>query len=210
MAALHRLCDGGRSVGVRVAAALARVGIEATAVGRTALDARVERLALDRPVDRVLATERETFLLATGDPLPPGPSLLIEIETHRVRCGDRLVALTPQQIALLEFLASSGGATPEELYLRAFGGLRYDPRRHRTTVYVAVARLRRCLERLMGADAIVNRSDGRYRVGPQTRAAVLCTVDAIPPESGLAARLSRDPLAKLLALRTSPASSHPS
>ena len=203
--ALARVMDGGRSVGDRVAAALARVGIRAPVVGRTALDATVARLGLDRRADRVLATDAETFLLADGEPLPLRSPMLINLDAQEVRAGDRATHATPQQVALLEFLCTSGGATLEEIHLRVLGGRQYDPQRHRTTVYVAIARLRGALEPVVGADANLERSDGRYRISPALHAAVLCAVDGVPPRSGLFVRLAQGTIARTLR-RTPPGS----
>jgi hypothetical protein len=177
--------------GDRVAAALARVGVQVPLGARTALDERIARLGLDRPAARWLATDAETYLLADGEALPAGAQLLIDLDRKALRAGDRALALTPQQLALLEFLCTAGGATLEAIYVGVLGGREYHHLRHRSTVYVAITRLRAALEPLLGADVLIERADGRYRVRPDLAAAVVCSVDGVPAQSGLAARLAR-------------------
>ncbi|HEY7954435.1 MAG TPA: AAA family ATPase [Polyangia bacterium] len=177
--------------GDRVALALARVGAEAHAGARTALDERVVRLGLDRPAARWLATEAEAYLLSADEPLPTGSELLIDLDRKALVRGARSVALTPQQLALVEFLCTAGGATLEEIYLGVLGGRQYSQVRHRSTVYVAITRLRAALDPFVGAGAIIERADGRYRLRPDLGPAVLCAVGGLPAQSGLAARIAK-------------------
>jgi len=176
--------------GDRLAAARARLGLRTATGATTALDARVARLALDRPAARLLATESETWLLAADEPLPTDARLVVDVDRKALRAGARVLPLTAQRLALLEFLCTVGGATLEAIYLGVLGGREYHPLRHRSTVYVAINRLRAALDPLVGADAIVERAAGRYRLRADLGAAVLCSADAIPPSSGLAARLA--------------------
>jgi len=150
----------------------------------------VTRLGLDRPAARIYASEAATWLLAADEPLPADAHLLVDVDRKSVKAGGRVLPMTPQRVTLLEFLCTSGAATLEAIYRGVLGGREYNPLRHRSTVYVAINRLRAALDPLVGADAIVERAGGRYRVRADLSAAVLCSADAIPPESGLAARMA--------------------
>ncbi len=115
-----------------------------------------------------------TWLLAADEPLPRC-DLTADLDAGEVRASDTHLPLPRQKLQLLDALvqAGAGGVTIEQLYLKLWGAREYHPLRHRNTVYVALARLRESLAKLTHSEALVELSDGRYRLGPDLHVALL-------------------------------------
>jgi len=175
--------------GPRFISALNRIGLATISIGgSTAVDARIGRLQLTRPCDRALATDEGVFLLGEEEEvIARAFDLLLDLDVRQVSSGANGAQLTNQQVRLLDLLIQSGarGAGLEDVFLYALGGREYHVLRHRSSAYVAMTRLRTALEPLIGKQAILEGTDGRYRLRPGLRSATLTSASGARPDAAL-------------------------
>jgi hypothetical protein len=101
-----------------------------------------------------------------------GPEWTVDASALRIILADgRTVDLSHRKVLfdLLATLCANGGAaTKEQLLERAWGVREYHPLHHDNRLKVAVRKLRRLLEEVLGADPIETASDG-YRLRGKVR-----------------------------------------
>jgi hypothetical protein len=159
-----------------LARACRRAGVAAPARGDEAAPwaARVARLGLDRPAEHKWTLNGRAYLLAAREAPPEPFALVVDVDEGLAWSRGARVELPRQRLGLLVALAEAGeaGASIEDLYDKVWGGPPYHPLRHRNTVYVALTRLRASLDPVVGADALIEHGDGRYRLAAAVRVAV--------------------------------------
>jgi tetratricopeptide (TPR) repeat protein len=154
--------------------ACARVGLSAAVEGRREqrpFAGIVARLQLGRPATALLSVGARMFLLGPDETPPVSADLTVDLERARLVSGADTCDLARQQLllSLLDHLVAAGreGATAEELFLRVWGGSEYHPLRRRSSIYMALTRLRRLLEAALDrreAGAVIEQTRGRYRL----------------------------------------------
>ncbi len=166
-------------VDAALASACLRVGLDAAANPREAAGPwtdLVGRLGLDRPGLRLVSLRRSLFLTDEGEPIDEVLDLQVDVITGKVTAAEQVVDLSArrQLIRLLEVLTDAGeaGISLEHLYLEVWQGREYHPLKHRTTVHVALTRLRAALGPLVADLSLIEQHEGGYRIAPSCAVAL--------------------------------------
>jgi hypothetical protein len=181
-----------------LAVAFARVGLDPDWQSRPELrpfGAIVERLGLDRPASALQTVGSRAYLVAADDPIPAAARLTVDLEQGRIVLGSRSMDLGSQELLLrlLDHLVAAGasGMTTEDLFLTVWGGHEYHALRRRSSIYMALTRLRRILDSSLrpataATATVIEQIGGRYRLASSVVVAVRrpALANGIPRDRG--------------------------